>query len=69
MPLAVRREGQVDPVAAACSGLGCARCGALRSLPTPSVGSGTRRAHSGPRRAGRLDGASIASPALAHRLG
>jgi hypothetical protein len=35
MPLAVRREGQVDPVAAACSGLRCARCGALRSLPPP----------------------------------
>jgi hypothetical protein len=35
MPLAVRWEGQVDPVAATCSGLGCARCGALRSLPPP----------------------------------
>jgi hypothetical protein len=30
-------KGQVDPVAAACSGLGCARCGVLRSLP-PSLG-------------------------------
>jgi hypothetical protein len=69
VPLAVRRAGQVDPVAAACSCLGCARCGALGSLPTPSVGSSTRRARTGPRRAGRLAGATIPSPALAHRLG
>jgi hypothetical protein len=43
--------------------------GAIGSLPTPAVGSGPRYARTGPRRAGRLTGATAPSPALAHQLG
>jgi hypothetical protein len=37
VPLAVRRDGQVAPVAAARSRLGCARCGGNRVIAYPAV--------------------------------
>jgi hypothetical protein len=39
VPLAVRRAGQVAPVAAARSLLGCARCGGNRVIAYPTVDS------------------------------